>query len=209
MPRDKPKGDENKHPIRQSLGGDLRSTIVCPRCKNVSDSKMDFLDLMITPGDWIKSNDKSPFDIEQALDKHFAPESVEWTCDKCKKKSDCKKQLRYVRPPKFLTIPIARHTTRFRHGMPVFGKLGNQVKYGPTLEITAGEGKQKFVYHYKLASVVGHLGSLSGGHYVAFARQPDDTWALCDDDDVSCFVYPFRWCCGWLICLIIRSVRSR
>lgn len=77
--------------------------------------------------------------------------------------------------------------------MPIFGKLGNQVRYGPTLEVLAEDGKQKSIFHYKLASVVGHLGSLSGGHYVAFAIQPDGTWALCDDDDVS-------FLCWILIC---------
>jgi len=40
--------------------------------------------------------------------------------------------------------------------------------------------------YYELSAVLTHRGrSSSSGHYVSWVRQPDDTWVMCDDDNMS------------------------
>jgi hypothetical protein len=61
-------------------------------------------------------------------------------------------------------------------------KLLNHVDFGKMLAIEAGRKK----HFFRLRGLIAHYGSsMDMGHYVATVRQPDGSWAHCDDSSVS------------------------
>lgn len=61
-------------------------------------------------------------------------------------------------------------------------KLMNRLKF-PEHLLLSEKGKE---VEYELISVVAHSGhSIKHGHYVSYVRQPDGTWAECNDEQVT------------------------
>ena len=85
--------------------------------------------------------------------------------------------------PQFLIINVARHKS-LRNAWRKGAKVKNRLDYPERLQMpVAGSGGRE---QYELQSVVAHLGgTMASGHYVAYVRQPDETWARCDDTVVS------------------------
>ena len=112
-------------------------------------------------------------------------------CDKCKKKQDAKKTLLISRLPEILTIQIKRfsHDSFWRGS----AKISTHVSF-PIDNLDLKEyihpkhinDKQNRDTIYDLSSIVKHMGSTGGGHYICFAKhQSSGKWYKFDDSRVE------------------------
>lgn len=109
-----------------------------------------------------------------------------WFCPKCKDHVVAKKKMEVFKSPNCLII----HLKRFSHTRGMFGsrKLTEKIKFPvEDLNMTQYVIKQnggKVIYD--LYAVSNHFGSLGGGHYTAFAKNPlYDKWFEFDDSSVN------------------------
>jgi len=131
----------------------------------------------------------------------------QYRCDKCKKKVDAVKHISIAHLPEVLTI----HIKRFHHTATSSYKLSQTVHFKETLdmqpylhrdhplapgssEMTAATGEVKANNSgipppstgYDLFAVIRHSGSVSGGHYVCYAKNHvTGKWYCHDDEDTS------------------------
>ncbi len=95
------------------------------------------------------------------------------------------KQIQFLSFPRILVVAFKRFSN-------------NQQKNGQMIDFPHEMDLSEFVvfsrestdaaevYHYRLQGVVNHMGTVSGGHYTAFARKPhSDDWFLFDDETVT------------------------
>lgn len=102
---------------------------------------------------------------------HFCqPESMsdQVECEQCQRKRTFTKQLNIAQTPGILVV----HLKRFRG----LRKNDTEVILDETLVVN----KTK----YRLFNVCNHSGGLAGGHYTALCRKRNNTYVLCNDDQV-------------------------
>ncbi|KAJ2869257.1 hypothetical protein GGH93_006217 [Coemansia aciculifera] len=107
-----------------------------------------------------------------------------WFCGKCKEHQQATKKFDLWRVPEILVV----HLKRFQHSRAWRDKLDAFVDFPlEGLDLTqtvVGPNGGELVYD--LHSVCNHYGGLGGGHYTAYARNPeDDTWYDFNDSSVS------------------------
>ena len=111
-----------------------------------------------------------------------------WYCSKCKDHVNAKKKMEVYKAPDYLIV----HLKRFSHQRNVmFGsrKLTDFINFpvnaldmSPYV-IHKEEGQS---YTYDLYAVSNHFGSLGGGHYTAFCKNPVyEKWFNFDDTEVG------------------------
>jgi len=112
----------------------------------------------------------------------------QWYCSKCKTHVNAQKKMEVYKTPECLII----HLKRFSHSRgSMFGsskKISDIVDFPVSgLDVTkfiVGKNKQKVLYD--LYAVSNHMGSLSGGHYTAYAQNcQSKKWHEFDDTSVS------------------------
>jgi ubiquitin C-terminal hydrolase len=128
--------------------------------------------------------------LEDCLEEFFSPEELQdgWTCqrEKCKKKTTATKQLRLNKLPAVLIIQFKR----FSHENGLHQKVETFVHY-PMKELNLKRflprsSSEEAVYD--LIAVSTHMGSISGGHYTAYARNTKfnkTAWYRFDDSSVT------------------------
>ena len=132
---------------------DEESTIVNP----TSDSKITLYDCL------------NNFMIEETLSGND-----KWYCSKCKDHVVATKKMEVYRTPEILII----HFKRFSHNRSsMFGskKINDKIDFpveglNMTNYVLNSKDGKKIIYD--LYAVSNHFGSLSGGHYTAFAKNP-------------------------------------
>ncbi|KAJ2744013.1 hypothetical protein GGI20_003313 [Coemansia sp. BCRC 34301] len=107
-----------------------------------------------------------------------------WFCGKCKEHQQATKKFDLWRIPEILVV----HLKRFQHSRAWRDKLDAFVDFPlEALDLTqtvVGPNGGELVYD--LHSVCNHYGGLGGGHYTAYARNPeDDRWYDFNDSSVS------------------------
>ncbi|CAF0897212.1 unnamed protein product [Rotaria sordida] len=127
--------------------------------------------------------------LRDCLRQFFSIEALEdeWTCqqEKCKKKTTATKQLKLCTLPPVLVIQFKR----FSHGNGLHQKIETFVDY-PIKELDLSEflpsSQNKAIYD--LITTCNHMGSISGGHYIAYAKHPilnRNNWYKFDDSSVT------------------------
>jgi ubiquitin C-terminal hydrolase len=103
-------------------------------------------------------------------------ETVEgYKCEECKdNKNKARKQvIGYA--SEILTVQLKRMDWTGR-------KIMTHVNIDPVLDLTRyREAGNEDSMKYELTSVVKHRGTLASGHYIAYAKGPDDIWYEYDD----------------------------
>jgi ubiquitin C-terminal hydrolase len=127
--------------------------------------------------------------LEDCLADFFSREVLEdgWTCPqaKCKKKTTATKQLKLSIPPTVLIIQFKR----FSHENGFHQKVDTRVEYpidGLNLNKCLPLLQEEAIYD--LVAVSNHMGSISGGHYTAYARRKQSNrneWYKFDDSSVT------------------------
>jgi len=132
-------------------------------------------------------------EITECLRKYSAPEYLtgkdKYYCEHCKQKNDCEKRIVFKELPEVLCIHIKRF--RYEAGWLNNGTKNSKVVTFPVtkpLEMSGflDEGATAPV-EYRLIGLIQHIGSMGGGHYIAYClhkRRPQD-WYEFDDLQVS------------------------
>lgn len=167
--------------------------------------------------------------LEQLLRNYFGHEAVQdWRCENCGDHG-CRRRSRLSRLPEVLCIHLQRNSCGIRNKTPVKFKEHlrmDTLRGAPLWDLQSihtgnpsGSSEHSFFDEddssdrendYVLMSIVRHVGGASGGHYIAYRRQPfygtqhtgrnDDaalrhdglhekanTWLACNDRSVSSF----------------------
>jgi ubiquitin C-terminal hydrolase len=127
--------------------------------------------------------------LENCLKNFFGPEELEygWICqqEKCKRKTSAIKQLKPFRLPPVLIIQFKR----FSHENGLHQKVDTFVQYpieGLNLNKCLPSLQEEAIYD--LIAVSNHMGSIHGGHYIAYARHSisnKNEWYKFDDSCVT------------------------
>ena len=106
-----------------------------------------------------------------------------WYCPKCAKHQEASKQLELFRLPEILVI----HLKRFQYNMYARDKIDTLVDFPlQGLDLSGSvKSTQSEPPIYDLFAVSNHFGSLSSGHYTAFALNSDGKWYNFDDSSVE------------------------
>ena len=170
--------------------GKTKSTITCLHCSKSSHCVEDFYDLSlgIPPevelgGWWARTKalvgmggPESKVSLQECFAQFSQTETLfgqnAYLCEHCKQKHDCEKVLRICEFPEVLVV----HLKRFRFD----GYSGSKITRGVLFEdvFTPNDANVS----YRLTGVVQHMGSTSGGHYIAYNRHKTTGNWLCFDD---------------------------
>ncbi|XP_040212747.1 ubiquitin carboxyl-terminal hydrolase 42 isoform X4 [Rana temporaria] len=163
--------------IHQVFGGCLRSRVKCLKCKSVSDTYEDCLDIALEI--------KASHSINQALEEFVKAEQLEgdnaYKCSKCNQLVTATKKFTIHRTSNVLTLSLKRFASFSG------GKLSKEIKYPEYLDIrpyTSHPNGDALVY--KLYAVLVHSGfSCHTGHYYSYIKASNDQWYLMNDSIVS------------------------
>ncbi|KAM9305519.1 ubiquitin carboxyl-terminal hydrolase 42 [Gastrophryne carolinensis] len=163
--------------IHQVFGGCLRSRVKCLKCKSVSDTYEDCLDIALEI--------KSSHSINQALEEFVKAEQLEgdnaYKCSKCNQLVTATKKFTIHRTSNVLTLSLKRFASFSG------GKLSKEIKYPEYLDIrpyTSHPSGEAILY--KLYAVLVHSGfSCHNGHYYSYIKASNDQWYLMNDSIVS------------------------
>ncbi|MBA3954920.1 ubiquitin carboxyl-terminal hydrolase [Candidatus Dependentiae bacterium] len=120
--------------------------------------------------------------VQGCLENFFAAEHLKddnkYYCSKCKTKNEATKQLSLQNAPEILVVQLKRFDNLLR-------KITTPVKVNLTnLEVPAGSKGQRT--SYQLVGFVAHIGSLDGGHYVAYTKDiKSNIWHYCNDASIT------------------------
>jgi ubiquitin carboxyl-terminal hydrolase 4/11 len=141
-----------------------------------------------------KNKTKSVLDcIDKFCQQEQLEETEQWYCNKCKRHVRAWKQFHLYRSPPHLIV----HLKRF-HFSPTTHRRN---KITALIDFPLkGLDLSEHVIHwseynndkpvYDCYAVTNHFGGLGGGHYTAFALNPDDTWCLYDDSRITTNIDP-------------------
>ncbi|KAG0642541.1 hypothetical protein HOY80DRAFT_616038 [Tuber brumale] len=163
------------------FGAKYDSILTCPICNNRSVTPEYQLSLQLTP----KANSKAMIDLKACFATNFSREYVEASCDNCGHKTEASDKSKWFskkteirKLPKFLIINISR----YRIGGLAQTKIMNPVNLEENLVLKEGDKDVT----YQLRGMISHKGEqVRCGHYIAFVKQPDRTWARCDDTTIK------------------------
>jgi len=201
---------EYKSPISEIFEGILQSKVKCMQCKKLSITKDRFYDLSVsvavhrrptynpekrpntgngwwsTFASYIGLTRKNTL-LDDCLYSFCSTEELSgsdrYMCEHCKTLNDGEKTLSILKLPEILCI----HIKRFRHDSYFSSKISDHVLF-PLQGFDASPycvNPEKNTL-YDLVAVINHRGSLSGGHYVAYAKNhKNDKWYEFDDKTVT------------------------
>ncbi|KAG0426386.1 hypothetical protein HPB47_026516 [Ixodes persulcatus] len=193
--------------ICQLYEGKLKDYVQCLECGSESAREDTFLDVPLVVRPFGSS--QAYGSVEEALRAFVTPETLEgsnqYSCDKCGKKCDAHKGLKFVRFPYLLTLqlkrfdfdPVTMHRIKLNDKVtfPEILDLNQFVRLDCTSENvcddtdTTDSGSaldEEGPYVYELFSIMVHSGSANGGHYYAYVKSfTENQWFCFNDAQVS------------------------
>jgi len=160
--------------------GQLKSTLTCSVCSNISVTFDPFWDLSISiPG----SPGYGPeITLEKCLENFTKTETLDGNekayCSKCKTHQKSTKRFTIERFPEVLVI----HLKRFKGDE----KLRTVVRF-PLLGLDIGpySSSRTNCCSYNLYGISNHSGNVTSGHYIGYCKHPfNNCWACYDDSNV-------------------------
>ncbi|KAK9238190.1 hypothetical protein V1525DRAFT_401794 [Lipomyces kononenkoae] len=166
--------------IHRIFGGRFRQQIRCKKCNYPSNTFQPTLDVPLD----IRRGGGT---VEDALKKFFAGEMLSkakgnaYKCERCKTHVDALKRTLIHGSPDYLTL----HLKRFDFTMRGTSKIHDFIKYPKYLDLAAYSTRREKLA-YGLIGIIIHQGRrTSSGHYYAFCKQSDGSWANYNDEIVD------------------------
>lgn len=174
--------------VTDYFGGFMRATTVCGSCSHRSLSFSPVWDLSLS----MSSTGSSGSNVVAMMNDFMRVETLgsdgAFTCEKCKKKRQGKRQSMLVNWPKVLVLHLCRFTySGARNSQQVDFPARLDEGDIPFPRAASGVGADGSpVNGYSLSGVVLHRGTASFGHYTALVRPHGSrTWYNCDDSLVN------------------------
>lgn len=141
-----------------------------------------------------KNKTKTVLDcIDKFCQKEQLDETEQWYCNKCQKHVRAWKQFHMYKSPPHLIVHLKRFhyspTTHRRNKINVlidFPLKGLDL----TMHVSHWSDQANDKPIYDCYAVTNHFGGLGGGHYTAYALNPDGVWCLYDDSKITSHVDP-------------------
>lgn len=188
--------------VYQTWGGEVRSRVVCSKCRKPSDTFDNFLDLSL---DVPKGGQKS---VKTMLQGFVREDKLEgdnkYHCEKCvdlsrltgannsrsscKSKANATKSFKIMHAPPVLTLHLKRFAVNYSwNGKPKANKNTQFIEYPESLDIAPYMvDPQSTNTRYRLFGVTCHRGAeLRFGHYTSYVRGPQGAWFHADDEDME------------------------
>ncbi|KAK9386296.1 hypothetical protein V1515DRAFT_605092 [Lipomyces mesembrius] len=166
--------------IHRIFGGRFRQQIRCKKCDYPSNTFQPTLDIQLD----IRRGGGT---VDDALKKFFAGEMLSkakgnaYKCERCKTHVDALKRTLIYVSPEYLTL----HLKRFDFTLRGTSKIHDFIKYPKYLDLTAYSTRGEKL-GYELTGIIIHQGRrTSSGHYYAFCKQSDGSWANYNDEIVD------------------------
>lgn len=174
--------------LHEIFGGTYEQKVTCQTCKSVSTTHQDFYDLPVSFSSKERKA-RSKFTLQASIKEFFSPAVIKpdksnsggYECEKCKKHTTAITVSKIEDPSEYLPINIKRFNFKEKSSR----KIKDPISYPMELDLTEYSINPEVPLKYKLISVTMHEGrTTSSGHYVVFCNQPNNTWALYDDETV-------------------------
>ncbi|OQR79821.1 ubiquitin carboxyl-terminal hydrolase 64E-like [Tropilaelaps mercedesae] len=171
--------------IERLYQGTLKDYVRCAECNHESARQDSYQDIALVVRPF--GSDKIYGSLDEALNGFVEPETLngnnQYFCEKCNKKCDALKGLKFVTFPKILTLQLKRFDFDYLTMRRI--KLNDRVVFPEELDLNGFiESKPpKSEYVYDLFAVLVHSGSANGGHYYAYIRHSGD-WFCFNDNQV-------------------------
>lgn len=174
--------------LHEIFGGTYEQKVTCQTCKSVSTTHQDFYDLPVSFSSKERKA-RSKFTLQSSIKEFFSPAVIKpdknnsggYECEKCKKHTTAITVSKIEDPSEYLPINIKRFNFKEKSSR----KIKDPISYPMELDLTEYSINPEVPLKYKLISVTMHEGrTTSSGHYVVFCNQPNNTWALYDDETV-------------------------
>ena len=147
--------------IDNIFSGIMQTTVKCGKCKHESPTFNPFMTQSL----------QHKNTLIKCLQDYCAENSIDdyYTCESCKKKSKAKVRHAFVKLPKVMVFHIKRFDSNFR-------KIDKSTSFGAELDmaqfcLSNVDPRLRGSTNYNLFALTVHHGTLSGGHYVAYARR--------------------------------------
>ncbi|XP_029316325.1 ubiquitin carboxyl-terminal hydrolase 47 isoform X2 [Cottoperca gobio] len=173
--------------INQLYQGKLKDYVRCLECGYESWRIDTYLDIPLVIRPFGAS--QAYGSVEEALHAFIQPETLDgpnqYFCERCKKKCDARKGLRFLHFPYLLTLQLKRfdfdYTTMHRI------KLNDRMAFPEELDMSPFiDVEDENTLTFELFSVMVHSGSAAGGHYYACIKSfSDGQWYSFNDQHVS------------------------
>ena len=124
-----------------------------------------------------------------------------WFNEKTQQKEDIRKNITFWNFPNILVITLKRFSPDGKR------KLNSLVDF-PINALDLSKyvsGYNAKTYVYDLYAVCNHIGGVQGGHYTAFAKRPDNSWAHFNDTNVAKMLNPQDVVTPMAYCLFYRK----
>jgi ubiquitin C-terminal hydrolase len=158
--------------------GQYITNILCKQCNNPSPTFETFMGVISIP---IPDQGETLDDcLMEFIKDEILEGSEKYSCDKCKTKTDAIKNIKLFKLPPILIIQLKRYKTNGFRQM-----RNNSIINFPIKDLSFDKYMSSFIKDeskYNLFAVTLQLGSLNGGHYIAYCLNPiNNKWYLHDD----------------------------
>ena len=141
------------------------TTFIC-KCNSEIYSFQKLLDFPL-----LLPENVNKIDIVDLLKIYFKEEIVDFEtkCEACQHVEKHKKLLKISRPPEILILSFQRidETTQKKNDCQIIFPINDTLKLYDFIDHDIGFDKES---HYKLFSIVNHIGNMNGGHYFTYIR---------------------------------------
>ncbi|GAB1605796.1 ubiquitin carboxyl-terminal hydrolase 8-like [Argonauta hians] len=176
----------NKSIIVSLFQGQLKSTLCCLACKkeSITFQTFQYLSLPIPTTTKCKLQDC----LELFLKEEEMTGDSRWNCPQCKRQRDTAKKMDIWKLPSVLLIGLSRfsHEGVWRHKLNTFVDFPIE-----TLDMSNYVCSSNSKAVYQLFAVSNHYGTMKGGHYISFCKNPSlKKWYKFDDQEISEMIAP-------------------
>lgn len=169
---------------------EVQEQLQCPVCNQKNNPiYVPAIELVLRPPPKVKK-----IGVRKLIENYVSPNSAEnkvlgWTCP-CGKKVDAGKTSVARAFPDILIVTIGRFESTGQHQTYKGSKNNCNVSIPEDLDLSQHlEGQVKNAAKYELTSVIHQRGSVDRGHYKMYGRMPNNSWQMCEDEDIQQSTY--------------------
>jgi len=130
--------------------------------------------------------------LNDCLRRYCAPEYLtgkeQYHCERCKRKNDCEKRILFKELPEILCIHLKRFRFDNAYGWFAGSKNSRVVIFPVTTHLDMSqfmEDPPNQPVEYRLIGLIQHIGSMGGGHYIAYCQHKRKAQDWYEFDDVQ------------------------
>jgi len=182
--------DRDRSLVTSTFGGVLVNEVICTKCKHVSPTFEDALDLSLNLPSTTGAASSYKHEIatlEACIREFITNEFIQgYSCESCKKKNTSLKRTTIWKQPETLVIQFKRF---------IYDQYGDRKKVRDSVSFPLDSLSLDAFMHerspdhggkYKLYGVVNHLGNLDSGHYLALVYNEHlKCWLQYNDSKIS------------------------